>query len=99
MRLFRPVYIPQNVHPLVQRLFIEMNRQQIGILDLAERAGIGRDTINGWKKKSTPNLANLDACFGVLGMSLQVAKGRRAASPSIAPRRMTMLEDTNELVG
>lgn len=72
MRRFRKHMVPSNVHPLVRKLFEDMNREQIGILDMSERSGVNKNTINDWKKRSVPNIANLDACFSVLGRKLHV---------------------------
>lgn len=74
MRSFRKLIVPENVHPLVRRLFEEMNYQQIGILDMADRSGINKNTINDWKKRSVPNVANLSACYAVLGMELSLSR-------------------------
>jgi len=74
MRSFRKLIVPENVHPLVRRLFEEMNYQQIGILDMADRSGINKNTINDWKKRSVPNAANLSACYAVLGMELSLSR-------------------------
>lgn len=72
MRRFRKHSVPQNVHPLVKKLFEQMNQEQIGVLDMSERSGVNKNTINDWKKRSVPNIANLDACFMVLGKKLHV---------------------------
>lgn len=64
--------IPQRAHPLVRRLYAEMNRQQIGVTDMAERTGIARNAINDWKDRSNPQVQNLDACFAALGLQLTV---------------------------
>lgn len=71
MRKFRRLSIPNNVHPLVKALFAEMNKNQIGILDMAERCGVNKNTISGWRKCSVPNIANLAACFSVLKIELR----------------------------
>lgn len=65
--------VPEGCHPLVRRLFEEMNRQQIGLLDLAERSGVNKNTLCGWKKRSVPNLINIDSCYNVLGLRLTTA--------------------------
>ena len=70
MRAFHRLSIPTNTHPLVKLLFIEMNEQQIGLLDMAERSGVSKNTICAWKRRVVPNLVNLDACFNVLGMKI-----------------------------
>lgn len=72
MRVYRKHSVPENVHPLVRKLFEEMNREQIGVVDMAERSGVNKNTINDWKKRSVPNIVNLDACFSVLGKKISV---------------------------
>ena len=70
MRPFRRLKEPVNVHPLVHELFAEMNRQQIGILDMSKRSGVNKNTLNDWKARSNPQVQNLDACFAALGLKL-----------------------------
>lgn len=72
MRMFRRLTIPARAHPLVKRLFEEMNEQQIGVIDIAERSGVNKNTISGWRHRANPDLINLEACFGVLGHKLVV---------------------------
>lgn len=70
MRQFRRLSVPARAHPLVRRMFEEMNHQQIGMLDLAERSGVNKNTIRDWKNRSVPNVHNLAACLNVLGLEL-----------------------------
>ena len=72
MRRFRHMPIPQRAHPLVRRLYAEMNSQRTGVTDMAERTGIARNAINDWKDRSNPQVQNLDACFAALGLQLTV---------------------------
>jgi DNA-binding phage protein len=72
--MFRRLSIPDKAHPLVRRLFEEMNEQCIGIMDLADRAGISRYTLKGWRKNHSPEINNLEACYSVLGMALVVRR-------------------------
>lgn len=72
MRRFRTLSIPQHAHPLVRRLFTEMNRQQIGVSDMAERVGVSRFTMNGWRTRHCPRIVELEACYNVLGLRLVV---------------------------
>jgi DNA-binding phage protein len=76
MRQFRPkcVAVPKKAHPLVIELFEEMNRQRIGLADLADRSGIGRDAISAWRYRQSPSLAGIDACLNVLGLQLCTKK-------------------------
>lgn len=73
MRQFRSrplCSIPDNAHPLVKRLYEEMLEQRVGLADLAERSGVDRNTINAWRNRQSPNVANLEACFNALGRRL-----------------------------
>ena len=72
LRLFRPLSIPEHAHPLVKRLFEEMNAQQIGSLDMAERSGMNKNTLKDWRTRVNPTVSNLEACFNVLGLELYV---------------------------
>lgn len=69
---FRKMKVPTNTHPLVKKLFEEMNHQRIGILDLSERAGVNKNTINDWKRRCMPRLDNIDACYHVLGLKIWI---------------------------
>ena len=77
MRQFKRLSVPQNVHPLVKRLFEEMNKEQIGMLDMSERTGVSKDTIFAWKRRAVPNIVNLEACFTVLGKKLSIQNAER----------------------
>ena len=57
--------IPPRAHPLVRRLFEEMNYQRIGLLDMAERAGINKNTLKDWRIRTNPRIQDLEACFNV----------------------------------
>lgn len=70
MRRYRKVEIPSRCHPLVRRLFTEMHAQRVGVLDMAERAGLSPSTLRHWRTYHTPRVDDLEACFNVLGMTL-----------------------------
>ncbi len=70
MRPFRRVSLPTHAHPLVHRLFEEMNRQQLGVLDMAERTGVNKNTLKDWRTRTVPTVEALEACFNVLGLTL-----------------------------
>lgn len=53
-------------------MFEEMNHQRIGVLDMADRSGVNKNTINDWKTRSMPRLDNILACYSVLGLKLEV---------------------------
>lgn len=74
MRKFRPLKPPTLAHPIVRRMFDEMNHQQIGILDMAKRSGVNKNTLRDWRTRTTPSVVNLAACLSVLGMRLQIVR-------------------------
>lgn len=76
VRKFVPIKQPETGHPLVVRLFKEMERQQIGILDMAERAGINKNSPKDWRTRYLPRIDSLEACYNVLGMTLVPVKRR-----------------------
>jgi DNA-binding phage protein len=78
MRQFRRLTVPDRAHPLVRRMFEEMNYQRIGMVDLAERSGVNKNTIKDWKDRSVPQVHNLAACFTVLGLELTVARRKES---------------------
>ena len=70
MREFRRLTMPTKAHPLVKRMFEEMARQQIGVLDLSERAGVNPNTLRDWRTRTMPTIDNLEACLNVLGLEM-----------------------------
>lgn len=74
MRKFRKLTIPTQAHPLVRLLFDKMNYERIGLTDVAERAGIARETFKGWRSKHCPKVDDIEACFNVLGYSLTIKR-------------------------
>lgn len=76
MRAFRKLDIPERAHPLVRSLFREMNHQQIGLLDMAERSGVNKNTFKDWRTRTVPTVDNLEACLSVLGCELRIGRKR-----------------------
>lgn len=66
--------VPERAHPLVKRLFREMQRQRATFADVASRAGIGIATIGNLKnaRGRNPQLGTIEACFNALGLGLYV---------------------------
>lgn len=54
-------------------VFDEVNRQQVPLSDLHDRAGLGRDTMRAWKRCS-PCIDNVEASLNALGYRLAVEK-------------------------
>lgn len=68
---FRPVRSAPKAHPLVKQLIAKMNEQGVGVLELCEEAGIGKSTYFNWADTNAPTLPVIEACFNVLGYTLQ----------------------------
>ena len=66
--------IPKHAHPLVRRLFAEMNHQLTTMTEIASEAGLRRCSIGEWGTKMTPRVSDLEAAFNVLGLRLVVEK-------------------------
>lgn len=62
--------VPIHAHPLVRRLFEEMNRQMTTVSEVADRAGLRRGTISDWRYRRSPNVADLEAALNVLDLGL-----------------------------
>ena len=67
---FYRIKIPDNSHPLVREVFEIANDERIGLLDLAERAGLSKNTLQDWRTRSMPTVAKLNAVGNVLGWEL-----------------------------
>lgn len=74
MRRFRRLSVPDHAHPLVRTLFKEMNHQQIGVLDMADRSGVNKNTLRDWRTRTIPTVDNIQACLSVLGMRLKIER-------------------------
>lgn len=67
-----PHKVPENVHPVVQRLYAEMNDQQATQVDVCERSGVCGHAIRDWRRHGNPTLLDLEAVLNVLGLTLSV---------------------------
>lgn len=65
---------PRHAHPLVRRLYAEMNAQLVTMTEVAAEAGLRRCSVGDWGRKLTPRVADLDAAFNVLGLRLVVER-------------------------
>ncbi len=72
-----PRIIPEKAHPLVQKLFREMNRQGVRYVDIENRAGVSVNTLRKWRRGQSPQLQNLVACLDVVNRKLVTKMARR----------------------
>lgn len=71
MKRFRRIRVPTGGHPLIRMLFIEMNARKIGVVEMAERAGVSLSAIQAWQGMVThPKLYNIEACLNAVGIEL-----------------------------
>lgn len=63
-------------HPLTRLLFEEMRAEGLSVATVAKRSGLAFETIYNWKRRggSGPTVANLEACFHVLGLQFSVSR-------------------------
>lgn len=69
-QLRKPLKIHEHCHPLVRELFLEMNKQGIGLTAMSVRSGISVETTARWRDQCSPQLISIDACGRVVGMKL-----------------------------
>lgn len=62
--------IPAHVHPLMRRLFCELNAQRTTITEAAGRSGLRRETISDWRYRQEPRLSDFNAVLNAIGLEL-----------------------------
>jgi hypothetical protein len=70
----------KNGHRLVRKLFAIMHENQMGVLDMAERSGVNKNTLKDWRTRTTPRLKDIEACYEVLGYELIARRARSTSS-------------------
>lgn len=68
---FRTIKEAKHAHPLVRRLVAEMNARRMPIYDMCDQAGVSTTAFTNWRRKHTPQLQSLEACYNVLGLTLE----------------------------
>ncbi|HYD29213.1 hypothetical protein [Brevundimonas sp.] len=80
---FTPHAIPPHAHPLVRRFYAELNRTGIAAADVADAAGLSRQTLVTWKISRAPLLVTFERALTPLGLAIVAfaqAESRRAAA-------------------
>lgn len=80
----RSVTIPENVSAPVRLVFAEMARLAITYDELEESSGTRRATLKAWRRRTTPGLANIEACLNSMGLSFCVAPLLQIQPPEVA---------------
>ncbi len=65
-------HLPDDMHPLVRKLFLESYKQRMDLKALENRSGVSRGAIRKWKNRSNPSLTNFEACMNALGFKVVV---------------------------
>lgn len=75
MRLYRPPRTPMlNGNVVVRKFFQLAQEQRISQADIAERAGLNKDTIKDWRTRTVPRIDMVNAALNVLGYELSVRR-------------------------
>lgn len=68
--------IPSHAHPLVRDLIREANKQGAYLHEIAERAGLKRQTISKWRYCVNPHFIGFIAAANALGLDVKLVKAR-----------------------
>lgn len=68
--------IPNHAHPVVRRLFEEMNEQNTVMAEVCERAGLKPETVSNWRYRTNPKIDLIDAALNALDLELCVRRRR-----------------------
>ena len=77
--------VPPRAHPLVRRLYGEMNAQMTTVGEVAQRSGLSSDTLLKWRGRHVPTLQNFEAALNALDLELRIVP-RAAPAAAAAPR-------------
>lgn len=79
-RIFTNPYLlrapAEHAHPLVRELMKKIREQRTTYELVEQRAGLGNNTVNRWRRESEPRLANFTAALNVLGYELVIRPRR-----------------------
>lgn len=67
-----PLKVPAGGHPIVRRVFEEMNRQRKTLREVAELSGVSADSIAHWRISNNPRLDLAEAVLNVLGLRVGI---------------------------
>lgn len=81
---FQRLKFPEKAHPLIQKLFVLMNIERVGIHELARKAGWSVRAINGWRTNRHPSMAAVCDCVEAMGYELVLVR-RGDIKPSVVP--------------
>jgi hypothetical protein len=68
------IEIPAHADPLVRGLVEIMNDEMTTMCEVADRAGLARQTFHNWRTKTNPKVCDLQAALNVLDYELVIRK-------------------------
>lgn len=71
-RRFRKLAPAPKAHPFTKTLYAAMNEKQVGVVTMAERSGVNKNTIGKWRTRDVPQIEGLRACLQVVGLELRI---------------------------
>src|SRR4051812_9713534 len=77
------VTTPEHAGPHVRLVFAEMARQGFTYDEIEARSGVLRPTLKAWRRKSSPNVQNIEAVLNVLGYDLTPIPRAEALPPEV----------------
>jgi hypothetical protein len=78
----RRLPLPAHAHPLVRQFFETLAASELRQYQVAAAAGIGTNTVSGWKVNS-PQLVTFEAALNVLGYRLAVVPLAEPEAPAL----------------
>lgn len=69
---FIPHEIPPGCHPVVRRLFEEMNQRRMTMKEVASKSGVPVPTISQWRRLHNPHLVNIEAALNTVGLRIRI---------------------------
>ena len=58
----------------MRQLFEILNKKKLMVADIAEKSGVNKDTISGWRYNRAPTLTNYTAVINSLGYDLKLTE-------------------------
>lgn len=88
--------VPPGAHPLVRRFVEELNAQDTTITEVADRSGVDRHTISGWRYSACPTIDLLNAALNVLDLELVIQPRHPALSKAEKTAELRRLWDAGK---
>lgn len=68
----KPISVPSNAHPLVQQVFVLLDKTGMTYQELADRAKISPRLLERWRGNVQPQIGNLEKVLNALGYNIVI---------------------------